>query len=448
MYTQCPKCLTVFSVTEEILAVKAGLVRCGDCENVFNATWNLVDEYEYENEYDDDSSTTWTGDDAVAGDHVEPAVESPPIAERADDVAGSRIANADRDDIDFDDVEFLDAYIEEDTAPAARSRDEDRAGETLDDNAEDSGPAADASITWPDHAGLDDDSAATRDTEPDSVDISDDDIRRTLALDEDFTIDHDDDRRASPASRADERRREPRLDDADAGGLRVTADDGLVPRRPRGQAPAPRSRPVLKRRPAISLKAPERPGRRAEAAAATPAARIDSNVNWVAMPERGRGGARLLWASGVLALVVAVVLQVRYLLVDELYAIAETRPFISMFCDMAGCSAPVRADPGAIRIAQTRVDLHPDVPGAIRINVNLINQASFAQPYPALQLTLSDTDGRIVGRRTYTPAEYLGTEGSGTLLDPGILAVASINLAYPNENAVGFETEVVAGPPR
>src|SRR5690606_25361199 len=79
MYTQCPKCLTVFSVTEEILAVKAGLVRCGDCENVFNATWNLVDEYEYENEYDDDSSTTWTGDDAVAGDHVEPAVESPPI---------------------------------------------------------------------------------------------------------------------------------------------------------------------------------------------------------------------------------------------------------------------------------------------------------------------------------------------------------------------------------
>jgi len=446
MFTQCPKCRTVFSVTEEILAVKAGLVRCGDCENVFNATWNLVDEYDNENEYHDDSSTTWADDEA--GEDVEPDSESPPIAQRADDEPGIRAAGADRDDIDFDDVEFLDAYIDEDTAPAARSRELDQAGERLDDDAGDSEPSAGTSSAWSDHADLDDDSGPSRETEPDTDDISDDDIRRTLALDEDFNIDHDDDLRAAPVAATGGARREPRLDDPDAGGLRVSADDGLVPRRPRGQATAPRPRPVLKRRPAISLKAPERPERKTDATAATPAARIDSNVHWVAMPDRGRGGARLLWASGVLALVVAVVLQVRYLLVDELYTIPEARPFISMFCDMAGCSAPVRADPGAIRIAQTRVDLHPDVPGAIRINVNLINQAPFAQPYPALQLTLSDTDGRIVGRRTYTPAEYLGTEGSGTLLDPRILAVASINLAYPNENAVGFETEVVAGPPR
>src|SRR5690606_13236738 len=127
MFTQCPKCLTVFSVTEEILAVRAGLVRCGDCENVFNATWNLVDEYDNENEYDDDSTTT-RADDEV-GEDVEPEFESPPMAQRADDGPGSRAAGADRDDIDFDDVEFLDAYIDEDTAPAAWSREVDRAGE-------------------------------------------------------------------------------------------------------------------------------------------------------------------------------------------------------------------------------------------------------------------------------------------------------------------------------
>ncbi len=37
MYTQCPKCQTVFRVTMEQLSAHQGTVRCGHCDNVFNA---------------------------------------------------------------------------------------------------------------------------------------------------------------------------------------------------------------------------------------------------------------------------------------------------------------------------------------------------------------------------------------------------------------------------
>ena len=44
MYTQCSKCKSVFRVSETQLSVRNGLVRCGQCQEVFNASWNLVDE--------------------------------------------------------------------------------------------------------------------------------------------------------------------------------------------------------------------------------------------------------------------------------------------------------------------------------------------------------------------------------------------------------------------
>ena len=40
----CPACATLFEVANVQLEQHAGLVRCGECERVFNATWHLVDE--------------------------------------------------------------------------------------------------------------------------------------------------------------------------------------------------------------------------------------------------------------------------------------------------------------------------------------------------------------------------------------------------------------------
>ncbi len=44
MYTECPNCHTVFRISEELLAVADGKVRCGQCRAVFNAREQLNEE--------------------------------------------------------------------------------------------------------------------------------------------------------------------------------------------------------------------------------------------------------------------------------------------------------------------------------------------------------------------------------------------------------------------
>lgn len=437
MHTQCPKCRTIFTVTEEILAVKAGLVRCGDCDNVFNATWNLVDDPQAafdQEDFDEDAvdSVPW---------HGEPEEPSTAAATNDEIPAGE-----------------FEAPHHEAATVHRYARGVDARRPMIDDTEPSDSPRFDGEFPVDDDTT---DDAAMKNPLPeiDSENISDDEIRRTLRLDEDFDFGGT---HASPEPATVEARRhtdgntpdavpaggrvEPRLDAAPSGGLSVSADDALVPRRTVRRSETPKQRSPLRKRPAIQLKAPSRPARPGAAAAKAAAGseRADPNVHWVSIQD-DRRGAQLLWASGVLVMLVLAVLQVRFLLVDELYSISATRPYIDLFCEFAGCRAPARSDPSAIDIAQTRVDLHPEVPGAMRIRVNLINRAQFVQPYPTLQVTLTDKDGRIVGRRAYAPADYLDGEGEAgdRMLDPGILAVASIDLAHPNENAVGFETEVV-----
>lgn len=43
MLTQCPACNTTFRVTAEQIKAKSGRVRCGECQNVFNALDTLID---------------------------------------------------------------------------------------------------------------------------------------------------------------------------------------------------------------------------------------------------------------------------------------------------------------------------------------------------------------------------------------------------------------------
>ena len=44
MKTRCPNCQTIFRVTPEQLKARAGKVRCGQCQHVFNALDSLLDE--------------------------------------------------------------------------------------------------------------------------------------------------------------------------------------------------------------------------------------------------------------------------------------------------------------------------------------------------------------------------------------------------------------------
>lgn len=152
-----------------------------------------------------------------------------------------------------------------------------------------------------------------------------------------------------------------------------------------------------------------------------------------------------LWFVVAVGLVLLLGAQAKHFLVPQ-YAQDETyREYIVHFCQLAGCELPPRQNPFLFTLIHTRIDLHPTEPGALKVTVKAVNQAKFSQPYPHVQLTLTDRVGRVVGRRTFSPDIYL-PEGVNNMIEQGQLASITLNLARPHEKAVGFIVDIVSEP--
>ena len=150
----------------------------------------------------------------------------------------------------------------------------------------------------------------------------------------------------------------------------------------------------------------------------------------------------LLWSLAAFVLLILLGWQVKYLVMEKYAQHENYRSYLAEFCKVAGCELPLLRDSSRFTLTHTEVKLHPYMPGAIRITVKLVNEATFDQPYPDLQLTLTDKNGRIVGRRRFPPGDYLKAEQSD-MLGSGELGVVQFGLARPHEKAVGFDIDIV-----
>ena len=155
--------------------------------------------------------------------------------------------------------------------------------------------------------------------------------------------------------------------------------------------------------------------------------------------------ASIFWFFVAAGFVVLLGLQVKYFFVERFAQDDRYRSYLSLFCKVARCELPPRRDAYQFTITNTRIDLHPEEPGALRITVKLLNQATFEQPYPELQLTLTDRVGRVVGRRVFEPEFYLSVDQYPQLA-PGELGAVTFDLARPHEKAVGFVVDIVHRP--
>ncbi|MEJ2176710.1 MAG: DUF3426 domain-containing protein [Gammaproteobacteria bacterium] len=155
--------------------------------------------------------------------------------------------------------------------------------------------------------------------------------------------------------------------------------------------------------------------------------------------------SNIFWFFVAAAFVVLLGFQVKYFFVERYAQHDRYRSYLSLFCGVAQCDLPPRRDTYRYTITNTRIDLHPEEPGALRITVKLLNQADFEQPYPELQLTLTDRVGRVVGRRIFDPEFYLASDQRPQLAS-GELGAVTFDLARPHEKAVGFVVDVVHKP--
>ena len=114
------------------------------------------------------------------------------------------------------------------------------------------------------------------------------------------------------------------------------------------------------------------------------------------------------WVMGTLLALLALALQGIHHYRIELAVVApETKPALQALCDIAGCDLPLPRKIHLVGIETS--DLHPDPANALQLQLSaaLKNRAPFAQEYPHLELTLTDTADKAVLRRILTPADYL-----------------------------------------
>lgn len=140
----------------------------------------------------------------------------------------------------------------------------------------------------------------------------------------------------------------------------------------------------------------------------------------------------------------ALLLGIQILIADRarLAADAGTRPLVSALCAVLRCSLPAWHEPSAYTMLSRDIRPAPGQPGVLQVHASFRNEARWAQAWPALRLSLSDADGRVIGRRTFQPAEYLGpTADPQARLEQGQSAQVSFQLHEPAAATVAFSFE-------
>ncbi|TDT40185.1 putative Zn finger-like uncharacterized protein [Halospina denitrificans] len=134
------------------------------------------------------------------------------------------------------------------------------------------------------------------------------------------------------------------------------------------------------------------------------------NSSPVAPPRVDRSPERRRWFWGLTALIAAglLVYQLGWQHFERLALYEPLRPWVASACNLAGCELPPLRAADKIKSRELVVRSHPDQDNALLLEVTILNQAGFDQPYPAIALSFSNLNNDIVAQRVFQPEDYLG----------------------------------------
>jgi len=149
---------------------------------------------------------------------------------------------------------------------------------------------------------------------------------------------------------------------------------------------------------------------------------------------------RWQWAV-MAALVMLLLLQIALADRARLAADSTSRPWIAALCGVVRCTLPAWHEPTAFSMLSREVRPVPGQPGVLQVQASIRNDARWAQQWPALRLSLSDADGRLIGSGVFQPRQYLGREDAGIVLDPGQSGSIAFQVREPAATTVAFTFE-------
>lgn len=149
---------------------------------------------------------------------------------------------------------------------------------------------------------------------------------------------------------------------------------------------------------------------------------------------------KTIWSLGILCLTIAACVQLIYFKRADLTRNAELRPYLVSFCELAKCEISELKDISRLELSTKNVYSHPNVDNALMITAVIINQASFSQQFPSLQVSFTNLVGDIVMARQFKPSEYLNTsEDKLRDMQPGLPIQIILEVIDPGKNATAYE---------
>ncbi len=153
--------------------------------------------------------------------------------------------------------------------------------------------------------------------------------------------------------------------------------------------------------------------------------------------------APLVWLIGAVVLSVVLVGQIVYFYPTELARYPQLVPLVTRVCASLGCELQAKQDVGLIELLRTTVAPHPKRQQALRVRVALVNRADFPQPFPLMEITLTNSAGAVVARRTFSPTEYLKSADVGENMTPNVVIDSLLDVSNPDPNPGGYEIRLL-----
>ena len=155
----------------------------------------------------------------------------------------------------------------------------------------------------------------------------------------------------------------------------------------------------------------------------------------------GGEGLRIVWS--IVAVLLALLLLSQILVAYRntiVNTVPALRPVLSGLCAVSGCVIDPRRDVKKIVLLQHSIFSHPASDGALMIRGEMVNKADFEQPYPVVELKLSNIQGKPVALRRFGPDEYLDSSSPLPALMPtGQDTPIHLEVLDPGKNALAFE---------
>ncbi|MDM8569024.1 DUF3426 domain-containing protein [Thiotrichales bacterium HSG1] len=92
---------------------------------------------------------------------------------------------------------------------------------------------------------------------------------------------------------------------------------------------------------------------------------------------------------------------------DKILQHQKIRPWLEKVCYNFLCELPPTYDGASFLMQNHIAQVHSEANNTIQFEATFTNTATFPQPYPHLQLTFEDYNGKPLAQRNFKPAEYL-----------------------------------------